>query len=543
MSYLRVATLLCLSLLITSSLAVPSHSRHASASLQRKQQLFHSPLDHKAALHVFNQAEKIRTSRSGLNVESLPSFLNRLFEKRTPSTPNGLESALAKVSDRQGLIGGLCSSDSQCQDPRQCVTIQQAAVVPCTPDSLICACFSPLLCSSGDDCDSGELCLSVANITGTVCVSEDVITSTNFTVAVSEGGSGTVSIEIPDSPQTQGLNGDLCSSQGDCTESRRCFTLMGANFISCSGQENCRCVARDPSCSSISDCSSGEVCQFLDADGSVGFCISALLVPGNPAAQTNETAIEEEQHDLTDEMDMPIETHEFGVSCTTDDDCDIDESCTALGPTGRCTPDGNPSFGAGGEFPSASVGPIAVDADVESPTDEPGSEFIGVTPTGDDSDLSESEEPSGTFEDECQTNDDCEDGETCTASDGLSVCEAVLNGEEDVSVCISTHHLSHMKQEELLYLTHRVARVLCDNSNSCATPGHMIKYKGAAMMMSTYCDAVGCISKLKTVNSPRYSPGKVVKSNSDGLEFTAHAARYNTRMEEKMLSLAVRIGL
>lgn len=63
------------------------------------------------------------------------------------------------------------------------------------------------------------------------------------------------------------------------------------------------------------------------------------------------------------------------------------------------------------------------------------------------------------------------------------------------------------------------------------------------MMMRTYCGIVGCIERVIHVNSPKYKKGVKVSSNSQQFTYTALAARYGTKVEEGVLSVAVRFGL
>lgn len=110
-------------------------------------------------------------------------------------------------------------------------------------------------------------------------------------------------------------------------------------------------------------------------------------------------------------------------------------------------------------------------------------------------------------------------------------------------VCIDASALEHLDEKELVFKTHPTARVLCDASGSCATKGHMVTWNGKAMMMRTYCTIVGCEQRTMKVNSPRYTRGLRVTSKTDGLHFTAFAARYESRAEEGVLNAAVRMGL
>lgn len=167
---------------------------------------------------------------------------------------------------------------------------------------------------------------------------------------------------------------------------------------------------------------------------------------------------------------------------------------------------------------------------------------------------------------DCSQSSDCEDGEICVDSSNTSsqpFCfskQAAANDDEltpvdgptapnasptaqTSDVCIAVHSLTHLSQRDLVYARHRLARVLCDLRGSCATPGHIVLFRGVPMMMNSYCEAVTCVAKIMHVNSPRYARAVRVPSLTDGLHFTAFAARYQTTTEERVLATAVRLGL
>lgn len=145
----------------------------------------------------------------------------------------------------------------------------------------------------------------------------------------------------------------------------------------------------------------------------------------------------------------------------------------------------------------------------------------------------------------CTQNSDCPGGERCLLSSENPFC--VSNDIDDdgkrKKVCIAVHSLKHLSREDLVYEQDVSAIVLCDDKNSCATPGHIVHYKGRAMMMKTYCEDVGCTETVMKVNSPKYQKALRVASNSQHLSFTSFAARYETRFEESMLRTAVHMGL
>lgn len=111
-------------------------------------------------------------------------------------------------------------------------------------------------------------------------------------------------------------------------------------------------------------------------------------------------------------------------------------------------------------------------------------------------------------------------------------------------VCVAVHLLQLLPKHELVYDTHQSAVVLCDQFRSCATPGHIVVWRGLPMMMRSYCDIIGsCKHAFMLVNSPKYRRGIQIKSASPDLSFTSMAARYETRLEETLLTTAFRAGL
>lgn len=113
-------------------------------------------------------------------------------------------------------------------------------------------------------------------------------------------------------------------------------------------------------------------------------------------------------------------------------------------------------------------------------------------------------------------------------------------GSGDEPVCVDAEALAGL---DLVFEKHVMASVLCDKFGSCATKGHIVAYHGRPMMMRSYCDLVGCVRKVLLVNSPVRRRGLRVQSRTEGLEYTAFAARFGTRVEEVLLSAAVKIGM
>lgn len=149
----------------------------------------------------------------------------------------------------------------------------------------------------------------------------------------------------------------------------------------------------------------------------------------------------------------------------------------------------------------------------------------------------------------CTADSACSDGEVCPDTSLPSFClvdgpATIFTGfpESTEDVCVAIHHLEHLHGDDLIYEKHHLSRVFCDVNNSCATHGHMVLWEGKQMMMKSYCDIVGCKETVMKVNSPKYQIGRVVASKTDGLVFSALAARYGSRVEEVALGALIRMG-
>lgn len=158
----------------------------------------------------------------------------------------------------------------------------------------------------------------------------------------------------------------------------------------------------------------------------------------------------------------------------------------------------------------------------------------------------------------CENPSSCAVGEVCLKekeTDGSIAVKGIciskntteeLKPEDSViqdDGCISVHHLQHLEQKQLVYERYRVARVLCDGMENCATPGHIVQYRGDAMMMKNYCMLAVCHERVMAVNSPRYSRGRDVCSNHNDLLFSSFSARFKTALEANVIAFGIRMGL
>lgn len=122
--------------------------------------------------------------------------------------------------------------------------------------------------------------------------------------------------------------------------------------------------------------------------------------------------------------------------------------------------------------------------------------------------------------------------------------------ENDEAACVDALLLqrSGLSQSQLVFRQHRVAVALCDKYGSCATPGHIVIYHGHPMSMKTYCETQSekqprCETRKMLVNSPRFAISLRLNTNTSDLQFTALSARFETKLEEVALTLAIRIGV
>lgn len=127
-----------------------------------------------------------------------------------------------------------------------------------------------------------------------------------------------------------------------------------------------------------------------------------------------------------------------------------------------------------------------------------------------------------------------------------------IDGEEgddetggSAAPCIAVSALYEFTAHQLVFSEHIRAGVLCDKWGSCATPGHIVVFQNKAMMMRTYCSTVtgGCARRVMLVNSPRIALGLKVKADSPDFHYTALSARYETPLEEFVLSAIIRGGV
>ena len=383
----------------------------------------------------------------------------------------------------QGLTGTQCEADSDCLAPRTCSQAEGSVISACKGSA--CFCYTQTPCSSDADCAvEGEACAQTQGILQ-ICISQEVIDADSNITAVAEADS-----------EGDNLSGEPCSTDAACLAPRVCSRVEGTTAVACDGEAGCFCFTNSV-CDGDADCgTAGEKCA--DVGGS-RICLSELAI----------------------EADVNIVPVDGG-----DDD----------GSDGGEDTDGD----GDGESPA-----VTTEGGDDDTGDDSGSEDDGDSDDGDsdtdedgDSDTDGDDGDGGTGGGIPQIGED--DSGTPEAT---VVPDAIETEEPADEICIAVHMLQHLPASSLLYPKHRLARVLCDSANTCATPGHMVVYHGEAMMMRSYCDFVKCEKRIMRVNSPLYRRGLIVESESEGLVLTAFAARWESGVEERMLKIAIRAGL
>lgn len=112
-------------------------------------------------------------------------------------------------------------------------------------------------------------------------------------------------------------------------------------------------------------------------------------------------------------------------------------------------------------------------------------------------------------------------------------------------VCIASDLLNTLNVSALVFKSHRIAHVLCDHLENCATPGHFVIFNNIPMSMATYCTQhnITCRPDVKLVNNPKMKLGLRIPSHSNYLKFTPFAAAKQTLVEEIALRIIVALGL
>lgn len=464
---------------------------------------------------------------------------------------------LAAPSHAQaGLTFDLCDTDSSCTAPRQCYDTSSSNLTLCTSSTVsVCVCYSesPVYCTESSVCSEGEICARTDD-TPSSCYSEAAVESNHrlFTF-----DSPPPPVPVPTGPPGTPLweNVGSISRGAKCTEPLQCSSglfCLSFSSASCNGPaDNCRCIPRGSGrgCEDDGDCSNDDdVCVNVGSE-SENSCLPddvATVVSPRPQPPTITP-------EVTAVVPVPQNSQPAlpSVSARPTPFSSGDPVAVTMPPTGDDDSDD----------PEVSTTPVSVPREpiqTDSMGEDNGNAIItdGTDMTSSSSNSpDEDEEVSDIETSSSPDSTDTSSTSTETGATGDDDADDSTNNNTDVSpedstppkseICISVHHLSHLSKSDLIYSSHKHARVLCDQHLSCATPGHIVIYRKQPMMMSSYCELVhgGCKSSVKLVNSPRLSASQQrIASRSEDLQFTPLAARYATRIEERMLTLVMRFG-
>lgn len=454
-----------------------------------------------------------------------------------------LLAATAMANDPTGLTLSLCQASSPCEGTRTCSDAQiTTQKTPCPPQvgstPPVCVCLPDELdyCTSDGPCADGEVCAQTRTTTA-FCVDEATVKSTEALFGIDEPAppipppdTNDLSTVIASFPRAK--LAEKCSDPLACDAGLVCYSF-GRTTPFCEMGEDCRCLKKE-----VEPCGDGSC---------AGNTVCSAIIAGEPLCvdDTTVTALADEGVEVT--VPGPPTT---AAPTTTE----VSETTMVSGPdTGETVP-GPESVDTPAPVvtpaptevpipitPGVPVGPgTSTPAPTAGPTDVPSSGSDDTSDGDDDSDAEEDEtdtnestNPVPSISPSVEDPDSDEDGTSAEAT-------SVPTGEP---ICIAAKHLAHLSKSELVFTDHRLTNVLCDVNGSCATHGHVVVYKGQGMMMRSYCDITSCVEKRMHVNSPAYRKQLRVNAPTDGLEFTALAARYATRAEEFALVTAVRVGL
>lgn len=448
-----------------------------------------------------------------------------------------------------GLTFDTCLSDEDCVSQRVCI----GPIGPCEGNvGDKCACVpsrtSLHFCGNDEDCIENEACAQGSpakglNITGN-CVSSAFLASEE-------------NVEPYDGPGL-GVSLESCVTTGGCAEGRECDTSSGANCA----LFQCICVPpSEQTCRLSSECLEREVCAKVSDEGLGPVCVS-------------------EEFSGSGFVEL-VDDRQTLEACTNDGECgnirrcntvDFNAPCSPTTPNCVCKPrDGelrDCSIGVGcpGREVCAIGGVDSVTGGVPKCVDKSALERFGLELLGEMSEPIITPSP--------EEDEEGEDGdvlpfpvdpipvtpepfpeETSEIDTDLVLPTPEVSPEAAATpgpspspvpfICVDAELLGEFSMKELVFEEHAHGSVLCDKNGSCATDGHMVTWNGYGMMMRSYCDMIesGCDRRIMKVNSPRYKKGLRVSSRTEGLEFTAFAAKYATRVEEFGLNALVRVGM
>lgn len=359
---------------------------------------------------------------------------------------------------------------------------------------------------------------------------------------------------------------DTCCQDSDCAPPRECtFVRFTETFEAgpCRPGEQCICTQGESGavpCVVDLECLEGDVCQ---PSGPRDTCISPCFLAGRGQRELTEAeqAVCDEQPDIPEvcpgdpatPSEPPGETPAGdglnGDPCETTSDCRPPRMCLSLDATFRecetgeecqCRRQAPPTPSPSSQpFTGESVEPSVDEQPTES--EEEGEGLASPAP-----DSLDPREPAPTPMEspliEVSSPPPVEVAVAAPTPDPVEAPptpEVTETPEPTTAVCVAVEELEGVQK---VFEQDYHAWVLCDTTGSCATPGHMVMWNGAGMMMKSYCGIVGCERKVMAVNSPRWGAG-AISAKTKGLAYTSFAARWESRAEERVLAAVVRLAV
>lgn len=443
----------------------------------------------------------------------------------SPPTPAGPPTKSPGVTPTL-FLGDACESSAQCVGNRRCTNI---STEECSSNDGKCFCTD----SNPDaECEDdfnkcyleGEGCIMESSGL-TSCFSCRRIKSDDDPTYRLLEGCGDFSLPsqtpnpamVPDLGPGQGLNLEPCFSTSDCKAPRNCTVGTGPG--------SCTHPKQDP-CESGGDCNEeGEGCFKIEDQNTCQSCKAAI------GLQLGEIG------DKCEKTDGAVLA---GEPCKTSYDCKGKRFC--LSPLGfkicRSSESGCKCFLSDASL-ECDVGDCLNDGEGCFERNGNQTNICYSCQAG------QGEEGFGTKDLDCASPSPSPRPSLTSSPSVSPESSKPTSSPGDSPVCIAANMLTGVQRSDLVYAEHKRAQVLCDENGSCATDGHMVLYRGVAMMMATYCDldAVNCRREATVVNSPRMRRGLRIASRTTGLEFTAFAARFVSKLEERALRGLVRFGL
>lgn len=460
-----------------------------------------------------------------------------------------------------GFSFDVCRTDLTCVEPRTC-RIDSSGLPSCNAQEAShghCYCLEKKPtengCDESLDCPRGEVCAQRDSDPFRLCASASLIRSLD---PLDRRVFGNPARQTP-VPDGSGVSGDACLFDWECDSPRRC-THVEDEFGGCAGREGCYCRGVLPAvCERDDECSTGERCVNYRGARSDSFCMSKRALRVDPDAV--------QIRQLSGEPDLFVTDGLTGDQCSGDRDCaqrtgvpreciHIAERvarcegrpscfCVVTDARNACTTSANCVDGekcvvvrgslVSGRGVCRSERAVLRDGRelyVELPAPSPSASVSGIPA------------PIGPVVPPNNLDDDLEDDSLLDASGEAEISSSPEPSEDVEPVCVDARLLAHLPARDLVFRTARSARVLCDVHGNCATRGHMVVYQGRAMMMRSYCALVGqCRGRRMLVNSPRMRVGLRVMTRVAALQFTALAARFESGVEEVVLTRLVHMGM